>query len=776
MGKNSKSEDTGLSLGNHRPGFVIWGMLHHLHHYRWHYGKKRLTRKPHGSSKLSTDEGSTKTTSDASEAQDSVRSSVENYAVGTKPVVPHPPHKNSMKSRIKALLADEMSRRKGRGRHRRSTSCPMQAPLDQTIVIHHPESSSGPGLLAVSRPKPESCHSHLPGPSEENGGRSPTCQLCATMLKLNYLKQSEVSRFGWDPVRDHTLLQDKLVYAIEQSKCDSLQESKLFMDALDLLDLRKEVFLKILQDPSSALAHQIQCRRAPGERFGLTKSVSFPSRGLSFGIGFEAEKGGSKLELPANVMKKRDKNNKVALKHFKNLREKIKHVIWDRKKEKNRIIMDAVHHKIPFGQRVSKKLSSGGEISCYSNKGGKLGKQQVYKRTSSFNESYDKYNRLLDISSNKEAKACTNGTLKRRTTDDDNNCHYNKTEDINNTNSRNPSSLSRQAVLKRILSLPDMRSYPFSHLGDSCDTSLVHATDGANLSSRLTEEKSFELGLEISAVGPHAVTESVSHEKLDVGSSLNESVDSKTWETASSHDLNVEVGPATAPQPLDSGPVSEDELSYQEDEIGPVTALEDSKFPMEGNPNPPAAQLDSTNLNSRAIEKLYSDLVHFHVDPSNKAEFNYVKDILDLSGLMRDDPLGRWHSAAGPVDPSVFDEVEGPECSENETWDNLLLFDLVNEVLLDIHNRSFQYWPRPLAVQSSVHLMPRGQRVLEEVWAEIEWLLSRRPEVDQSIDEGVGRGLGKGNRWMNVQTDAEFVGVEVEDLIFDDLLEEIVSN
>ncbi|GER43523.1 hypothetical protein STAS_20375 [Striga asiatica] len=773
MGKNSNREDTGLSLGNHRPGFVIWGMLHHLHHYRWHYGKKRLTRKPHGSSKLSTDEGSTKTTSDASEAQDSVHSSVENYAVGTKPVVPHPPHKNSMKSRIKSLLADEMSRRKSRGRHRRSTSCPMQA---------NPESSSGPGPLAVSRPKHESCHSHLPGPSEENGG---TCKLCATMLKLNYLKQSEVSRFGWDPVRDHTLLQDKLVYAIEQSKFDSLQESKLFMDALDLLDLRKEVFLKILQEPSSTLAHQIQCRRAPGERFGLTKSVSFPSRGSSsFGIGFETEKGGSKLEFPANVMKKRDKNNnKVALKHFKNLREKIKHVIWDRKKEKNRIIMDAVHHKIPFGQRVSKKLSSGGEISAYggNNKGGKLGKQQAYKRTSSFNESYDRYNRLLDISWNKEAKGHTNDTLLSRTTDDDdNNCYYNKNEDINNDNSRNPSSLGRKAVFKRILSLPDMRSYSFSHLGDSCNASLVHATtDGGNLRSGLTEEKSFDfLGLENSAVGPHAVTESVSHEKfLDVGSALDESVDSNTLETASSHDLNVEVGPATGPQSLDSGPFSEDELSYKEDEIGQMIALEDSKFPMEGNPDPPAVQLDSTNLNfhitpeniveNRAISKLYNDLVHFDVDPSKKAVFNYVKDILDLSGLMRDDPLGR------SVDPSVFDEVE---CSENETWDHLLLFDLVNEVLLDIHNRSFQYWPRPLAVRSSVHLMPRGQRVLEEVWAEIEWLLRWRPEVDQSIDEGVGRDLGKGNRWMNVQTDGEFVGLEVEDSIFDDLLEEIVSN
>ncbi|KAL3622659.1 hypothetical protein CASFOL_033476 [Castilleja foliolosa] len=758
MGKNMHQQESGLSLGNHGPS-CMWGILHHFHHNRWYHAKKRLA---HSSGKRSTDdEESTKTASNASDLQESVHYKVENPAIQTKPSVPTSTHKNSMKSRLKSLITDEMSKRKSR--HRRSTSYPTRAPPDETIPTHHRESSDTGPTTNYNNLNDDSVHSHhSPKLGEDNGSRtSGSCELCATMLKLNYLKQDEVNKLVRQPVRDHTLLRDKLVYAIEQSQCDSLQESKLFMDALDLLNLRKEVFLKILQDPSSSLAHQLHRRRAPNSRLGLSKSVSFPVSGSSAVTDLELgcanktvgednkqlstvlteddnNKHALSRELELSDKKRRDNNKIVVLKRFKNLREKIKHVILDRKKEKNRIIMDAVHHKIPYGHKAR------------DSKEGKFGKQRLHKRTSSFDESYGRYNQLLDnISSEKEAKDHTmSDGLRFRA--------------AGNTPSHAP---TRPVVFKRILSLPDLRAYSSIHIDDNCNVVSLH-----NVSigcSGVTQQKPSDTGSpETKLVEAHGVLGGASHDNLfDVGSTFDESIDSKTWETASSHDFNP-------PQQSDSDRVSENESYYQEDEIGMMSASEDvaSKHI--------ADTIDA--LETQAIKKLYSDLLQLHVDTKNEAEFNYVKDVLELSGFTQDELLGKWHSAEHPLDPSVFDEVEGgclvsqPETEGGGPYDHLLLFDLINEVLLDIHERSFYYWPVPLTVRSRIHRMPKGYRVLEEVWAEISWLLSWTPEIDQSIDDAVSRDLEKHGRWMSLQMDAEFVGLEVEDLIFDDLLDEIV--
>ncbi|KAL0316327.1 UNVERIFIED_CONTAM: protein TRM32 [Sesamum radiatum] len=737
-----------------------------------------------------------------------------------------------------------------------SSSCPIRT-------------QSETGSSSESNPKAEllGCHGRahsvasldplLPKVAEENSSNKNVCKVCATMLNSNYLKQNEVDKVGGEPARDHTLLQDKLIYAVEPGKCASLQESKLFMDALDLLNMRKEVFLKIVQDPTSSLAHQLQCRRMPNLRPGLTKSVSFPAfcssedrtcnsytpvtkqekldnelhhrmevmkdvnkhlptlKGLYTGNGGmeqcsrEIELSGNASPGSANMLRKRQ-NRSVALSRFKNLREKIKHVIRDRKKESNRIIMDAVHHKVPYGRGVSRDRNDDGHMTPDFNKfsqhspGSSWSSSQLrsdfskspmqrFKRTSSFNESVDRYNRLLEINLNRETKDQISERLRSRTDA--------------------PSPIpEKRPTLGRILSLPDLRSYSFIHIDDSPSNSSLHTSDtlaagnisGGNIG--LTEQKPlFHLGSE-NKIQQYGVLESESQENLlNVGETFGDSADSKTWETASSYDLNFEPVSSSVPQPSEPYQVSRNDSNCQADEIGQgltVSVLEDTKSerrhpsPMEEDSS--AIQQDLSNMSpyiisenmtdsdtlESQVKKLYNDLLRVQVDAKNEAEFNYVKDVLELSGFSRDEILGRWHSAEHPVNPAVFVEVEGclvaqPECSGNEeggSCDHLLLFDLINEVLLEIYERSFCYWPMPLTSRSRMHQMPKGHRVLEEVWAEISWLLSCRLEFDQAIDDAVSRDLSKHDGWMNLQFDGECVALEVEDLILDDLIEEIIST
>lgn len=525
-----------------------------------------------------------------------------------------------MKSRIKALT-EEMYRRKGR--HRRSSSYPARTELDGTIhhrlqpsdLETHVDKNSNEYLMGCH----ETVHSTssldhlLPKVGHEHVSNIKSCEFYATMLNLKYLKQSDVNKLGRELVKDHTVLQDKSIYAIEPSKHDSLQESKLFMDALDLLNMRKEVFLKILQDPSSSLAHQLHCRRKSNTRFGLTKSVSFPTPGSLptrdiKSVTKQEEKDESQpttevtedskkhlvmlrgsctkngspeqflreLELSENAspassnkLKKRH-DNKVVLKRFKNLGEKLKHVMRDKKKEKNRIIMDAVHHKVPYGHGVfdnsddndpeSKKDGSSGNCAQLGSVYEKS-PLQSFKRTSSFNESLDRYNRLLVPGLDREAKAHVSDRSRFRKAD---------------TLSHIP---SRPATLGRILSLPDLRSYSSLQIDDSASSCYFYTPDvifeenTSTRSSSLTEQEPLVLGLD-NKVHTNVVSESESRENLlDAGETFDDSADSKTWDSASSHDLDTEHMPIFAPHILKSDQVSKNELNDQEDEIGQEFAM-----------------------------------------------------------------------------------------------------------------------------------------------------------------------------------------------------------
>ena len=196
--------------------------------------------------------------------------------------------------------------------------------------------------------------------------------------------------------------------------------------------------------------------------------------------------------------------------------------------------------------------------------------------------------------------------------------------------------------------------------------------------------------------------------------------------------------------------------------------------------------MDSPTVVESSFEKAHlrkhldSDSLSVQVDIKNKAKFNYVRDVLELSGLSRNELLETWHSNDHPVNPSVFEEVEGclalePECSGNEengSCNHLLLFDLINEVLMEIYESSLTYYPLRLSSLSHIRPLPVGYHVLEAVWANISWYFSWEPDTDLTLDHVVSRDLAKGDGWMNLQLEAESLGLELEDWIFYDLLDE----
>jgi hypothetical protein len=108
--------------------------------------------------------------------------------------------------------------------------------------------------------------------------------------------------------------------------------------------------------------------------------------------------------------------------------------------------------------------------------------------------------------------------------------------------------------------------------------------------------------------------------------------------------------------------------------------------------------------------------------------------------------------------------------------DHLLMFDLINEELLEIYNSLLAYFPKLFSFTQRVSPLPRGKHVIEEVWKRISWYRKSRSEMEQSTEDIVARDWEKGDGWMKLRLDAEDVALDLEDLIFDELVDEVLCS
>ncbi|XP_022731225.1 protein TRM32-like [Durio zibethinus] len=179
--------------------------------------------------------------------------------------------------------------------------------------------------------------------------------------------------------------------------------------------------------------------------------------------------------------------------------------------------------------------------------------------------------------------------------------------------------------------------------------------------------------------------------------------------------------------------------------------------------------------------EISSRFLFFESDKEDDPCYNYVRDVLELSGFIQNDCLQTWYSPDQPLNPSLFKELETflhdePEYSVEEVGSNCdhqLVFDLVNEALLEISEKSPIYFPKPFSFNCRISPVLKGDNVLQEVWTKVSRNLASQPESDQSLDDIVARDLAK-DAWLNLQAESEFVALELEDLIFDELLDEVL--
>lgn len=205
----------------------------------------------------------------------------------------------------------------------------------------------------------------------------------------------------------------------------------------------------------------------------------------------------------------------------------------------------------------------------------------------------------------------------------------------------------------------------------------------------------------------------------------------------------------------------------------------------------PEAALQSPALLFQAANV---DIQGLHCPQGRRDELLYVRNILIASGFTAGGSMviGKWHTSTCPLDPCLYERLEDSYAHSNlpveqgsnpctkgspDSSSRRLLFDVVNEVLVQLLGPYLcsQPWIRP-----SIPLLrpiPSDWELVSATWLEIcSYFYPEGVEEFEALDCLMGRDVSKRAPWVNSLTAYEQVGLELERIIFESLIEETVQS
>ncbi|KAL5143811.1 Protein TRM32 [Glycine soja] len=153
--------------------------------------------------------------------------------------------------------------------------------------------------------------------------------------------------------------------------------------------------------------------------------------------------------------------------------------------------------------------------------------------------------------------------------------------------------------------------------------------------------------------------------------------------------------------------------------------------------------------------------------------YDYIKAVLHASGLTTDQLLMKCLSSDKILDPSLFDQVE--YFSNLLCHDQKLLFDSINEVLMEICQHYFGASPWVSFVNPSTRLTPSMKRVTLKVWEGVCWHILPLPPP-RTLEQIVRKDMARRGTWMDLGLDAETIGFEMGEDILGELMEDTILS
>jgi hypothetical protein len=195
--------------------------------------------------------------------------------------------------------------------------------------------------------------------------------------------------------------------------------------------------------------------------------------------------------------------------------------------------------------------------------------------------------------------------------------------------------------------------------------------------------------------------------------------------------------------------------------------------------NPRILHLDNADASAGTAAIQKGDFDGLQVDPRHEIEFNHVKDIFKKSSFSNEILFDEWCSqnitALQEVDCQHYEAAAASFDFTDMSADQLLLFDLTNEGLLDIYKKYSVSESRFSWFSSFDRPKPVGNRVLKELWSGLSCHLDERPRSSIEVDTILSNDLvARSDPWTTFSGDADHVGNKLVDFVFDKLLTELV--
>lgn len=857
MGRHLQGENSDAQLVDYgyHPG-CMWGIFHVLDYHHWHDVKKVLSHRNHRRGY-----GDPKTISTKSEvgAAHGFLDAKADHCVPEKRSTRaslQKPHKKPVSSKEKHKGEEYEHQNVGFSAH------PQLQQIDSIHPFDYSDYHLGEGCSGWMNPVVL-----IPNRARASGSRLKSLSL-PNNAKSCWEQDEHSEKSGIFPEKVEQALNNQKQMDKKLNGKLSNDKVKEYVDIQEIFKVKKDIFMKILQDPDVGITKQF-----PGtlnRKLKLTKSGSFPANDSS-GVRYlrpttlehkKYENWSSRIgenllaarNVPKSDASKSQKDhrvksepegtldnlmkqktslvsfgsssivdnqgwNQMVLNHFKVIKKRIKHVLKEKRK-KNKHTTRVSLQSVPSGsdlatnEKVKKEASQVMEhgkdgvekprnqhetdISDYD-----LTKNTIHlvRRTRSLNESVGKYVQLFERSFGREVK-------------------WNHSKSLSFAGEDKVAAKGHAPkFFRRISSLSDLESFCSLVKEVSGDALSSNTLIGVATNSGLTRENDTQW--ESNSIGASVNTDKVkqieteyendmvekseSGEEIDLSDGLVETKYDK--DSARIYEVIEIAAPANedryANQYQDScsttssrGDLQQQNSVSGQESYSPGNLMGPLECPfsegsdvnlaqnMSAKHTPEAFYGDVEHDNVEYVrEEIDSHPLHVEVDEENDACFSYVREVLDLSGFLENNFLGKWHSKDQPLDPSLFkkfeaylhNELELSKVEVGSGCDHHIWFGLIDQALLEIHGSSFTYLPKSFSLAHRFSPMSEGHRVLREVWSKISWHLSSNLARDQSLDDFVARDLRKGDGWMNLHLETDFVAIDLEDLIFEELLDEILD-
>ncbi|XP_061360051.1 uncharacterized protein LOC133304094 [Gastrolobium bilobum] len=162
-----------------------------------------------------------------------------------------------------------------------------------------------------------------------------------------------------------------------------------------------------------------------------------------------------------------------------------------------------------------------------------------------------------------------------------------------------------------------------------------------------------------------------------------------------------------------------------------------------------------------------------HCLEENGLIYDYIKAVLHASGLTGDQLLMKCLSSDKILDPSLFDQVE--YFSNLLCHDQKLLFDCINEILMEVCWHYFGVSPWVSFVNPSIRPTPNMKKVILKVWEGVCWHVLPLPPP-HALEQIVRKDMARSGTWMDLRLDAETIGFEMGESILAELMEDTILS